>query len=93
MVVYRANIETILKVDVAVPTLWAGVDAGKLDHHCVAMDSTGQRVLSRRVRNDESTLTHLIDDVIALAGGGPVQWAIDLNAGGAALLITLLLAR
>ena len=81
------------KVDVAVPTLWAGVDAGKLDHHCVAMDSTGQRVLSRRVRNDEGTLTDLIDDVIALAGGGPVQWAIDLNAGGAALLITLLLAR
>jgi transposase len=80
-------------VDVAVPTLWAGVDAGKLDHHCVAMDSTGQRVLSRRVRNDEGTLTDLIDDVIALAGGGPVQWAIDLNAGGAALLITLLLAR
>ena len=31
--------------------------------------------------------------VNALADGGLVQWAIDLNAGGAALVISLLLAR
>jgi hypothetical protein len=89
VVVCRANIETILEVDVAVPILWAGVDARKLDHHCAAIDSTGLHVLSRRVRNDEDTLTNLIDDVIALADGGCVQRAIDLNAGGAALLVTL----
>ena len=77
----------------AAPSLWAGIDAGKLDHHCVLIDASGERLLSRRVRNDEAALTALIDDVIALADGGLVQWAIDLNAGGAALVISLLLAR
>jgi len=78
---------------VAAPSLWAGIDAGKLDHHCVLIDASGERLLSRRVRNDEAALTALIDDVIALADGGLVQWAIDLNAGGGALVISLLLAR
>jgi hypothetical protein len=31
------------------PTLWAGIDAGKAAHHCVAMNADGQHVLSRRV--------------------------------------------
>jgi transposase len=35
----------------------------------------------------------LIGAVTALASGGEVTWAIDLNAGGAALLITLLFDR
>jgi transposase len=78
---------------VAAPSLWAGIDAGKLDHHCVAIDASGRRLLSRRVRNDEAALVALIEDVIALADGGSVQWAIDLNAGGAALAIALLLVR
>jgi hypothetical protein len=34
---------------VAQPTLWAGIDAGKAAHHCVAMNADGQHVLSRRV--------------------------------------------
>ena len=75
----------------AQPTLWAGVDAGKAAHHCVVINADGQRVLSRRVVNDEAPLTDLIRTVKALAGDGSVQWAIDLNSGGAALLITLLL--
>ena len=33
-----------------------------------------------------------ISNVTALADGGEVTWAIDLNAGGAALLISLLIA-
>jgi hypothetical protein len=76
---------------VAQPTLWAGVDAGKAAHHCVVINADGQRVLSRRVVNDEAALTDLIRTVKDLAGDGSVQWAIDLNSGGAALLITLLL--
>ena len=48
--------------------------------------------MSRRVANDETALLELIDAVSALADGGEVTWAIDLNAGGAALLITLLIA-
>jgi transposase len=48
-------------------------------------------VLSRRVVNDEAALIDLIRADKELAGGGSVRWAIDLNSGGAALLITLLL--
>jgi transposase len=76
---------------VAQPILWAGVDAGKAAHHCVVINADGQRVLSRRIVNDEAALTDLIRTVKDLAGGGSVRWAIDLNSGGAALLITLLL--
>lgn len=82
---------TITEVAVS-QQVWAGVDAGKADHHCVAVDAEGQRLLSQRVANDETALLELIEAVTALADGGEVTWAIDLNAGGAALLITLLIA-
>jgi transposase len=72
--------------------LWAGVDAGKSDHHCVVIDADGKRLLSQRVANDEAVLQELIAAVTTLAGGGEVTWAIDLNGGGAALLISLLMA-
>src|ERR1700748_3008067 len=72
--------------------LWAGVDAGKSDHHCVVINTDGQRLLSQRVVNDETALLGLIAAVQTLADGGEVTWAIDLNHGGAALLITLLIA-
>jgi len=73
--------------------LWAGVDAGKAEHHCMVIDAEGRRLVSQRVANDEPALLELIGAVTALAGGGEVTWAIDLNAGGAALLITLLFDR
>ena len=72
--------------------LWAGVDAGKSDHYCMVIDADGKRLLSRRVANDEAALEELISTVITLADDGELTWAIDLNAGGAALLITLLVA-
>ena len=71
--------------------LWAGVDAGKSEHHCVVLDTDGKRVLSRRVANDEATLGELISAVTTLADDGELTWAIDLAGGGAALLITLLM--
>ncbi|WP_413100041.1 IS110 family transposase [Streptomyces sp. Inha503] len=74
----------------AVPELWAGTDAGKAEHHCVVIDADGKRKLSRRVANDETALLKLIADVLALSEGESVTWAIDLNAGGAALMIALL---
>jgi transposase len=58
----------------------------------MAIDGDGQQLLSRRVANDEAALLELISAVMTLADGGEVTWAIDLNAGGAALLITLLIA-
>ncbi|ANS62318.1 putative transposase [Streptomyces lincolnensis] len=69
--------------------IWAGIDAGKTHHHCVVIDESGRRLLSRRVANDEPELTELLADVLALGDG--VTWAIDLADGGAALAIAILL--
>ncbi|MFE5026631.1 IS110 family transposase [Streptomyces sp. NPDC056656] len=69
--------------------IWAGIDAGKTHHHCVAIDESGHRLLSRRVANDEPELLELLTDVLAL--GDEVTWGIDLADGGAALAIGILL--
>ncbi|MFF3878908.1 transposase, partial [Streptomyces sp. NPDC001978] len=69
--------------------IWAGIDAGKTHHHCVVVNDTGKRLLSRRVANDEPELLRLLADVLAL--NDEVIWGIDLADGGAALLIDLLL--
>jgi transposase len=73
--------------------LWAGTDAGKAEHHCTVIDTDGTKVLSRRVVNNEPELLELLGDVLELADGEPVTWAVDLNAGGAALWIALLTAH
>lgn len=69
--------------------IWAGIDAGKTHHHCVAIDEGGRRLLSRRVANDEPDLLELLTDVLAL--GDEVTWGIDLADGGSALAIAILL--
>ncbi|WP_327328105.1 IS110 family transposase [Streptomyces sp. NBC_01210] len=69
--------------------IWAGIDAGKSHHHCVAIDESGRRLLSRRVAHDEPELLALLADVLAL--GDEVTWGIDLADGGAALAIAILL--
>ncbi|MEU2949439.1 IS110 family transposase, partial [Nocardiopsis alba] len=71
------------------PQVWAGVDAGKTHHHCTVIDPDGTRLLSKKAANDEAELLDLIAEVNAL--DEDVLWAIDLNSGGGALLITLLL--
>ena len=75
------------------PELWAGIDAGKVHHHCVVINAQGKRLLSRRVANDEAGLLELIADAISLAEAATVTWAVDLNSGGAALLLALLADR
>lgn len=75
------------------PELWAGTDAGKAEHHCTVIDNDGAKVLSRRVPNGEAELLQLLADVLDLADGSPVTWAVDLNAGGAALWIALLVSH
>lgn len=74
-----------------VPDLWAGVDIGKRNHHCVVINADGERVLSRRVQNDEPDLLQLVDDVLTMSDD--VLWAVDINHGIAALLLGLLLGR
>ncbi|MFH9554743.1 IS110 family transposase [Streptomyces sp. NPDC017435] len=69
--------------------IWAGIDAGKTHHHCVAINESGCRLLSRRVANDEPELLELLADVRAL--GDEVTWGIDQADGGAALIIAILL--
>ncbi|WP_280873857.1 IS110 family transposase [Streptomyces pseudovenezuelae] len=69
--------------------IWAGIDAGKTHHHCVVIDGTGKRLLSRRVANEETELLQLLADVLDL--GDEVTWGIDLADGGAALVIAILL--
>ncbi|MGW0302682.1 IS110 family transposase [Streptomyces anthocyanicus] len=72
----------------------AAVDwVGTNEHHCTAIDAEGERRLSRRVANDETTLLELIGELLELSEREPVTWAVDLNAGGAALLIALLAAQ
>lgn len=71
--------------------MWAGVDIGKRDHHCVVIDSEGHRLVSRRVANDEDELLALLADVTAL--GEQVTWAVDLANGNVALLAMLLHAH
>jgi transposase len=75
------------------PAVWAGIDSGKRTHHCVVIDQSGLVLLSRRVINDEAELLELIGAVVDLADGDQVCWATDLHAGGAALLITLLVGH
>lgn len=84
----QANAEV---VEGPVPEIWAGVDAGKTHHHCVVINGQGDKLLSRRVLNDESELLQLLADVLAL--NEDVTWAIDLADGGAALLIAVLLTH
>ena len=67
---------------------WAGMDIGKEHHHCVVIDAEGSRLLSRRVPNDETAPLALVSDVLAISE--EVLWAVDLNHGGASLLIALL---
>lgn len=73
--------------------LWAGIDAGKAHHHCFVIDADGNRLLSQKIPNDEPALLQLLASVLELADGDPVVWATDLNHGGPALLIALLVGH
>jgi Transposase len=68
--------------------LWAGVDAGKSDHHCVVIDTDGQRLRSQRVANDETVLDEFIEEVTTLADGGAVTWAMSFGGHTASWIMT-----
>ncbi|MDQ1024308.1 transposase [Streptomyces umbrinus] len=70
--------------------IWVGIDSGKGHHHGLALDMDGKTLLSRRVANDEPELLKLIGDVLDLADGRHVTWAIDMTGGEPALMLALL---
>ncbi len=70
---------------------WVGVDAGKEFHWAHALDASGAELLSRRVENDEGSLSALIDEALSMTPD--LVWAIDQPGGGAALLLALLWER
>lgn len=76
-----------------VPQLWAGIDAGKTEHHCVVINGDGTKLLSRRFKNREAKILTLLGDVASLSGGTDVAWATDLNHGGTGLLQSVLAAH
>ncbi|RFA17840.1 IS110 family transposase [Subtercola boreus] len=61
------------------PQLWAGIDAGKTEHHCIVLNADGAKLLSRRFANREGEILALMGDVASLPGGTDVAWATDLN--------------
>jgi transposase len=73
---------------VIIEKAWLGVDAGKESHWAHMLDASGTELLSRRVQNDETDLSNLIEDALLLAE--EVVWAVDQPGGGAALLLALL---
>ncbi|CAN5909711.1 IS110 family transposase [soil metagenome] len=75
------------------PRVWAGIDAGKEVHWAHVLDASGEKLLSRKVENDEAGLLGLIDEVLNLAERDQAVWAIDQPGGSAALLLALLWER
>ncbi|MFI6006303.1 IS110 family transposase [Streptomyces sp. NPDC051366] len=73
--------------------IWVGLDSGKGHHHGLALDADGKTLLSRRVANDEPELLKLIGDVLDLADGRQVTWAIDMTGGEPAVLLALLVGH
>lgn len=71
--------------------IWVGIDAGKGHHWAVAIDGDGERLLSRKVINDEDAILALLADVLAMAD--EVRWAVDISSRPSALLLTLLLGH
>lgn len=71
--------------------VWAGIDVGKEFHWVYVLDTSGRKLLSRKLENDESEISKLIDEVLSLAE--KVVWAVDQPNGSAALLLALLWER
>src|SRR5215210_2708983 len=78
-------------MEVLMDKVWVGVDAGKEFHWAHALDASGTELFSRKVENDERSLSSLIDEALCVAE--ELVWAVDQPGGGAALLLALLWER
>src|SRR4051794_28446964 len=77
--------------EMAMDVAWMGIDAGKEFHWAHLLDSSGRKMLSRKVENDQANISELIDEALSLAE--EIVWAVDQPGGGAALLLALLWER
>ena len=64
--------------------VFVGVDIAKGDHYACAVTLTGEEVLARSVRNDETAIRCLIDDAEVY---GAVALVIDTTSSAASLLM------
>jgi transposase len=78
-------------MEVLMDRVWVGIDAGKEFHWAHVLDASGEKLLSKKVENDEADLCALVDEALSLAE--EVVWAIDQPGGGATLLLGLLWER
>ena len=64
------------------PTVFVGLDVGKGEHHCTALNTTGERPVDRPLPNDEAALRALFTD---LSKVGEVVVVVDQSASIGAL--------
>ncbi|MDR0417456.1 MAG: IS110 family transposase, partial [Propionibacteriaceae bacterium] len=66
--------------------VFAGLDAGKQDHHATALDASGDKPLDQRLPNDEAKLRAVLGQ---LAGHGRVLLVVDQPAAIGALPVAV----
>ena len=70
--------------------VFVGVDIAKGDHYACAVTLTGEEVLARSVRNDETAIGCLVDDAEVY---GAVALVIDTTSSAASLLMETAASR
>lgn len=68
------------------PTVFIGLDVGKSEHHCTALNTAGKRLADRRLPNDEAALRELFT---GLAARGQVVVVVDQPASIGALPVAV----
>ncbi len=68
------------------PEVFVGLDVGKTEHHCVALNMAGDRLVDRPLPNDEAALRELFSQLVS---HGPVVIVVDQPASIGALPVTV----
>jgi transposase len=68
------------------PEVFVGLDVGKTEHHCVALNLAGDRLVDRPLPNDEASLRELFSQ---LASHGQVVVVVDQPASIGALPVAV----
>jgi transposase len=68
------------------PTVFVGLDVGKSEHHCTALNVAGQRLVDRPLPNDEAALRAVFAE---LAQAGQVVIVVDQPASIGALPVAV----